>query len=61
MDMARVQRLDDGVLHVEAADLIARQRKGDGGGEADVAAAHDLDFFHAFSLLCMETYKVIIS
>ena len=61
MDMARVQRVHDGILYVEAADLIARQRKRDSGGEADTAAAHDLDFFHAFSLLCMETYKVIIS
>ena len=51
MDMARVQRLDDGVLHVEAADLIARERERDGGGQADVAAAHDFDFLHSSSLL----------
>jgi len=61
MDMARVQRVHDGILYVEAADLIARQRKRDSGGEADIAAAHDLDFFHAFSLLCMQTYKDTIS
>ncbi len=31
-------------LDIEAADLIARERERDGGGQADVAAAHDLNF-----------------
>ena len=59
MDMAGVQRLDDRILDVEAADLIPCQRKGDGSGKADVAAAHDFNFFHAFRSFVWKHTKIL--
>ena len=41
-----VQLLHDRRLHIEAADLKARQCKGNGSRQTDVAAAHNFNFFH---------------
>ena len=51
VDLALAQYFNGFRLDVEAADLIARERERDGGGQADVAAAHDLNFLHSSSLL----------
>lgn len=51
VDLAPVQNFYGFRLDVEAADFVACERERDGGGQADVAAAHDFDFLHSSSLL----------
>ena len=51
VDVSGIQLLDDLRLNIKAADLIARERKGNGCRETDVSAAHNFDFFHEGSLL----------
>ena len=49
VDVAAVEAFHNLLVDVEAADHVARQGKGNGGGEADVAAAHNFDFLHVHS------------
>ena len=47
MNLSVVEPLHHGGVDVKAADRVARQRKGHGGGQADIAAAHNFNFLHA--------------
>ena len=46
MDLSLIEGFDHALLNVKAADFISGQCKCNGCGQTDIAATHDLDFFH---------------
>ena len=61
VDLAPVQNFYGFRLDVEATDFVACEGEGDGGGQADIAAAHNFNLFHSCSLLFQEHHTLFFT